>query len=127
MSTISCNCNDKTYPSVSSCSECSEQCVRHGGVESCYNVDNAKKIMGMTIELFLIIFLLYIIILVAMIYWSLYVLKKTGGKPSWLKPTIIVLFILWVIAFPISPLCFLALFIILFIFTYPTKLQLYQK
>jgi hypothetical protein len=32
-----------------------------------------------------------------------------------------------VIAFPISPLCFLALFIILFIFTYPTKLQLYQK
>lgn len=118
MSAIPCTCsqNDET-PSVTSCNACTNACANKGGVKYCNDTNVTNAVFGMSIAAFLVILIFYVLLLVIMIWWSVHTMKKCNGNPSWLNPTIIVLLVLWIAAFPISPLIFVALVIILIIFS----------
>ena len=113
MSSTYCTCVDSSQPAVASCNDCTRICAAHGGVQSCAE----QSVFGMSLAVFLVVFIIYILVLVGMIMWSIHTIKICKDNPAWLKPTIIVLLVLWIVAFPISPLIFVALVIILIIFS----------
>lgn len=116
MSTIPCTCSDGSTPSdVYSCAQCNKEC--NNNVRSCVDTNAAKSIFGLSFAIFFVMLVIYIILLVTMIMWSIHTMKICNGNPTWLNPTIIVLLVLWILAFPLSPLIFIALLIILIIFS----------
>lgn len=115
-SLIKCICKDDSQVDVNSCHECDDNCKSKGGQKSCDD-SQVKKVLGITIGVFVAMIVISLIIMVLMIVWSVYTIKKCNGKPEWLTPTIIVLLILWLVAFPISPVIFVALLVILIIYS----------
>lgn len=117
MSSILCTCGDKSNPDVTSCAQCTTKCEGKGGIMSCTDTNAIRSFFGMSMAVFFFILVIYILLLIGMITWSIHTMKICNGNPSWLNPTIIVLLVLWILAFPISPLIFVALLIILIIFS----------
>lgn len=82
------------------------------------------KIMGIGMGIFLAMIVIYLILLVVMIWFSIHVMNKCGGTPSWLNPTIISLLVIWVILgwVPgLGQIDFVVLLIILIIFNNKCK------
>lgn len=110
---VTCSCNDGSMPAATSCTDCTQQCLQNG-VQSCTDSSN---VMGMTAAAFVLVVILYLVVFAVMIVWSIRTMERCRGNPSWLKPTLIVLLVLWIVAFPLSPLIFVALLIILLIYS----------
>lgn len=89
-----CNCKSTgvTYQ-TQDCQECARLC---GNQEmECYNQN--QTIMGVPNGVFIALFVIQLFIWVIMILFSLAVMKKCGGNPTWLNPTIITILFLWIL------------------------------
>ena len=76
-------------------------------------------IFGVTAGVFIALVVIQILFLLFMIWFSIHVVSKCGGKPAWLTPTVVTLLILWLCIgwFPGVGFClFLILIIILISF-----------
>lgn len=59
--------------------------------------ENDNTSFGLSLTLYVLIVIIQILLLVFMIIYSISVMKKCKGKPSWLNPVIITLLVLWII------------------------------
>lgn len=87
------------------------------------NVEEVNKMFGIGLTIFIVCLIIHIIIVILLILFTIYVLKKCRGNPSWLSPTVITLLVLFILIgwFPIFGtsigfLLFIPLLIILIIF-----------
>lgn len=117
--TCSCLTNNKSSV-LDDCSKCQEFCESNN--YQC--TDNNNTFSGVPYITFVVLVVIQIALLVFMIAFSIVVIKKCKGKPSWLNPTIITLLILWLLIgwFPgIGLALFIALLIILIVFNNKCK------
>jgi hypothetical protein len=112
---------------VSDCAECNDLC-KEAISQSCSDTDEPKKatgmVLGLSLTFFLVMFVISIALLIFMIWFSVHVLKKCKGKPSWLNPTVITLLVLWLLIgwFPgLGLVLFVALLVILIIYNNKCK------
>lgn len=76
--------------------------------------ENDNTSFGLSLSLYILIIIIQILLLVFMIIYSISVMRKCNGKPSWLNPVIITLLVLWII-FSWVPFIGFALFIALLV------------
>jgi len=111
---VKCVCpNGNTYIK-SFCSDCQQDCT-------CIEepTSEQKAVLGLGLAVFLVFLIIQILLLIFMIWFSIHVMTKCKGNPTWLNPTVIALLILWVIIgwFPgIGIALFIALLVILIIY-----------
>jgi len=93
MSSFTCTCNGASTI-VSSC----DQCRCSEGIATCTANTNAPKIvLGISLGLFVTIFVLTLVVWALMIWFSVHVLRKCKGKPNWLNPVVITLLVVWLL------------------------------
>lgn len=119
-SAVSCVCGDGTiFSNATDCNDCQKQCNDdgHGGF-TCASV-NPKTFMGISVAIVLVLLWISIALFIGMIVFSVIVLRRCGDKPSWLKPTVISLLVLWILFswFPgLNIIFFVVLLVILIVF-----------
>jgi len=125
--TVSCSCNTDTsiVKNATDCNDCSNQCADAGGVFSCVDTNTTNKVfLGLSLTVFFVMLAISIALFIFMIWFSVHVMKKCKGKPTWLNPTIISLLVIWVVLGWIPGLGlidFVALLIILIIYNNKCK------
>lgn len=100
--TILYNCvcdNGSSKNDALSCDDCETWCKDgKGGMTSCLvnTTGNTPAVfLGLTLGVFFAILVITIVVWVLMIWFSVHVMKKCGGKPAWLNPTLITLLVLF--------------------------------
>lgn len=76
-------------------------------------------LLGVSVAVFIALAIVSIIVFALMIWFSIHVMNKCKGKPKWLKPTIIILLVLWILMGWLPPaglLFFIVLLVILIIY-----------
>lgn len=93
-----CTCSNGFFSNISDCSQCNDLCrLNKDSMVSCIDNKTNTVIMGLGLTVFLIFLILSIVLLVFMIWFSIHVMRKCKGKPTWLNPTVITLLVLWVL------------------------------
>lgn len=101
---------------VTSCDECSTSCTSNN--YQCSYVEN-QDFAGISMGVFIALVVIQLLLWVFMIVFSVVVIKRCKGKPSWLNPTVILLLVFWFLFgwFPgIGFALFVALLVILIIY-----------
>lgn len=111
---------------VNNCNECTNFC-KNQSMTCVPDPDpnpTVNAVLGVSVAIFVTFFIISILLLVFMIWFSVVVMKKCKGKPAWLNPTVITLLILWLLMgwFPgVGLAFFIALLVILIVFNNKCK------
>ena len=93
-----CTCGDGTvHTGVSDCEQCSSLCTTSSSygcvIES--NTTTVKTMVGVSSGVFISLLLVSLVLWIALIWFSIHVMRKCHGNPSWLNPTVITLLVLF--------------------------------
>lgn len=59
--------------------------------------ENNSIIMGINATTYILLFIIQLILIIFMIWFSINVINKCNGKPAWLTPVVLTLLILWLL------------------------------
>jgi uncharacterized membrane protein len=109
--------------SSENCEKCNEACSQ---IQATYNgaCVNTGLLFGVSMTIVIAIVVISIIVFILTIWFSIHVMNKCKGKPTWLNPTIITLLVLWILIGwfpPIGLLLFIILLVILIIYNNKCK------
>jgi hypothetical protein len=74
-----------------------------------------NDLYGLSLSLYILIIVIQILLLIFMIIFSIYVMKKCKGSPSWLNPVIITLLVLCLVFCWVPFIGFILFVVLLFI------------
>jgi len=123
-----CQCKDDEVTYTENPLVCKAFCEDHLGVSRITKANS--DIFGMDSNYYISIICIQFIIWILMLFCCLSVLEACKYKPAWLRPTIIVIFILWILLcwYPvISLILFIILIILLIVFFNKCKKYSFQE
>lgn len=114
-----CQCENNKLVYAHDCQLCQSYCQTKEGVNAMNCMKTTSDIFGIDYNYYYPIIFIQIVIWILMLICCLGVLDMCHYKPGWLQPTIIIIFILWILLcwFPfIGLILFIILIIILIVF-----------